>query len=307
MIWWPGALTPRTSGSSSALAFASAIWLRRMSPPANWPTRRALRAIAAAGLQPADIDLIIVATSTPDYIFPEHGGSAAGAPRHHERRARPSTCRRCSGFGFAFALATAENSSVPAATSARWWWVPRSFRASLDWNDRGHLRAVRRRRRAVVWRPPDRPGILATALHADGSHNRSSGARAGQSRQGGRRSLPAWTARLSQVCGQGAVDVGREVPIEAGGIDDVDWLIPHQANIRIIQADGQSAGRAHREGDRHGGASMATRRRRRFHWRSIWPFVTADPAGQKILLEGVGGGFTWGAAPSSSDQSSHGH
>ena len=173
------------------------------------------------------------------------------------------------------------------------------FSRILDWNDRGTCVLFGDGAGAVVIEASDTPGILATALHADGSQSGILNV-PGQI-CGGQVTGDPFLRMDGQAVFKFAVRVLAEVAQEvcaAAGIatDDVDWLIPHQANIRIIDATGKKLGvdraRVITTVDRHGNTSAA----------SI-PLALDEAVrdgrirrGQKVLVEGVGGGFTWGAA-----------
>jgi 3-oxoacyl-[acyl-carrier-protein] synthase-3 len=256
----------------------------------------ALAALRSAGLDAKALDLIIVATSTPEFIFPSTAcllqgrlGASGGAAFDVQAV--------CSGFVYGLATADAYIRSGMASTAL----VVGSevFSRILDWNDRGTCVLFGDGAGAVVLRADAQPGIEATALHADGS-------------QAGILNVPG------NVCGgkilgspylhmdgqavfKQAVrvleEVGREVLQKAGlGVESIDWFIPHQANIRIIEATGRKLGIPPEKVlitvDRHANTSAA----------SI-PLALDDGVragrvreGQRVLVEGVGGGFTWGAA-----------
>ena len=252
-------------------------------------------AIASAGIAAGDIDLIIVATSTPDYIFPSTAcllqaklGIKGGAAFDLQAV--------CSGF--VYALATADLYIRAGQNRCALVVGAEVFSRILDWNDRGTCVLFGDGAGAVVLRADDKPGIMASALHADGSH-------------AGILSVPG------SVCG-GAVtgdpflrmdgpavfkfavrvldEVARETLAKCGQrIEDVDWLIPHQANLRILESTAKRLGLAHEKlivtVDRHGNTSAAS------------VPLALDLAlrdgrikpGHKVMLQGVGGGFTWGA------------
>ena len=254
------------------------------------------RALQAAGRQPEEIDLIIVATSTPDYVFPSAAallqdklGIANGAPAFDVQAV-------CSGF--AYALAIAEKFIRSGSHGCALVVGAEVFSRILDWQDRNTCVLFGDGAGAVVLEAAEQPGLLASAIHADGSHH-------------GILSVPG------QLCGGVATgdpflrmdgqavfkfavkvlaDVAHEVLAAAGmTVAQVDWLIPHQANVRILQA---TAKRLHLPPEkcivaveRHGNTSAA----------SI-PLALDEAVrdgriqrGQHLLLEGVGGGFTWGA------------
>ena len=256
-----------------------------------------VRAIAAAGLQPADIDLIIVATSTPDYIFPSTAALLQARLGITNGGAVFDLQAVCTGF--AYALATAEK-FIRSGSHKRVLVVGAEvFSRILDWNDRGTCVLFGDGAGAVVLEASERPGVLATALHADGSHN-SILSVPGQVNRGevvGDPFLRMDGQAVFKFAVKVLVDVAREVMAEAGvDIDAVDWLIPHQANIRIIQATGKRLGvpaeKVIATVGLHGNTSAAS-------IPLALDLAVRDgriQRGHKILLEGVGGGFTWGAA-----------
>lgn len=258
--------------------------------------RAGREALAAAGLAATDIDLIIVATSTPDMVFPSTAclvQKALGTPGG----AAMDVQAVCSGF--VYALATAD-AMIRAGTSRRALVVGAEvFSRILDWNDRGTCVLFGDGAGAVVLAADDRPGVLAARLHADGRQEHILRT-PGQVAYGCVTGSPFLTMDGQAVfkLAVGVLDeVAREV-CEAGGVPlaDVDWLIPHQANVRILQATARKLGlpaeRVVITVDRHANTSAAS------------VPLALDVAvrdgriqpGQHVLLEGVGGGFTWGAA-----------
>ena len=254
------------------------------------------RALEAAGKQASDIDLIIVATSTPDYIFPSTA-CLLQAKLGIKGCAAFDVQAVCSGF--VYALATADN-FIRAGMNKRALVVGSEvFSRILDWNDRGTCVLFGDGAGAIVLEAADAPGVHASVLHADGS-------------QVGILSVPG------NVCGgkiigspflqmQGnqvfkvAVKVldeaAREVTAAAGmKLDDVDWLIPHQANIRILEATAKRLGlpreRLVATVDHHANTSAASVPL------ALDEYVRAGKIkkGHNVLFQGVGGGFTWGAS-----------
>ena len=256
-----------------------------------------LRAIAAAGIEPSDIDLIIVATSTPDYIFPSTAALLQARLGITNGGAAFDLQAVCTGF--AYALATAEKFIRSGSHKRALVVGAEVFSRILDWNDRGTCVLFGDGAGAVVLEASDKPGILATALHADGSHNPILSV-PGQINRGevvGDPFLRMDGQAVFKFAVKVLVDVAREVMAEAGvGIGDVDWLIPHQANIRIIQATGKRLGvpveKVIATVGQHGNTSAAS-------IPLALDLAVRDgriQRGHRILLEGVGGGFTWGAA-----------
>jgi 3-oxoacyl-[acyl-carrier-protein] synthase-3 len=258
-------------------------------------TEAAQRAIEDAGLQPGDIDLIIVATSTPDYVFPSTAclvQSKLGI-------------KGCAAFdvqavcsGFVYALTTAD--CFVRAGRARHALVigAEVFSRILDWNDRSTCVLFGDGAGAVILSASDTPGILAAQLHADGSQTKILCA-AGNVAYGEVVGDP-FLRMDGQAVFKQAVTVlersARDVCDEAGvTLDAVDLLIPHQANVRILNFLARKlslpADKLVVTVDRHANTSAASvplalddaRRSGRAH------------AGQLVLLQGVGGGFTWGS------------
>jgi len=255
----------------------------------------AQRALHSAGVAAADVDLIVVATSTPDMVFPstacivQHALGANGGAAFDVQAV-------CSGFVYAVSIAQA----MLCAGSARRALVigAEVFSRILDFSDRTTCVLFGDGAGAVLLEAGPKPGILATDLHADGRHVDilcTPGTVAGGQVTG---------SPLLRMDGQAvfklAVGVleqsARAVLQQAGlGTQDVDWFIPHQANIRIMQSTARKLqlplDKVVVTVDQHGNTSAA----------SI-P-LALDTAmrdgriqpGQHVLLEGVGGGFTWGS------------
>ena len=257
--------------------------------------RAARAALQAAGLQPSAIDLIVVATSTPDYVFPstaclvQRELGIAGCPAFDVQAV-------CSGFVYGLSIADAmiRTGSVRNALVIG----AEVFSRILDWNDRGTCVLFGDGAGAVVLSASDRPGILASKLHADGRHE-SILRTAGNVSRGAITGHPFLTMDGQAVfkLAVGVLDeVARETVAAAGlTIADIDWLIPHQANVRILQATGRKLGISPEKVvvtvDRHANTSAAS------------VPLALDVAirdgrirdGHHVMLEGVGGGFTWGA------------
>ena len=253
-------------------------------------------ALAAAGCVSADVDLIIVATSTPDYVFPSTACllqaklGIKGCPAFDIQAV-------CSGFVYGLSVADKfirsgqHNCALVVGTEV--------FSRILDWNDRGTAVLFGDGAGAVVLRADSRPGIMASALHADGSYagilsvpgNVCGGAITGSPflRMDGQAVFKFAVKVLDEVARETLAQCG----LEPG---DVDWLIPHQANVRILEATakrlGIDPGKVVITVDRHGNTSAAS-------IPLALDLAVRDGRirpGQRVLLEGVGGGFTWGAA-----------
>ena len=254
-----------------------------------------LRALAAAGIEASELDLIIVATSTPDFVFPStacllqsklgNGGAVAFDVQ-----------AVCSGF--VYALTIAEKFLRSGSHKKALVVGAEVFSRILDWNDRGTCVLFGDGAGAVVLEASEKAGILATALHADGAHHGILSVPGNVS--GGQVTGDPFLRMDGKAVFKFAVRVLAEVAEECctlAGISpaEVDWLIPHQANIRIIEATAKKMGlpmdKVIVTVDRHGNTSAA----------SVPLALDAAvrdgriQAGQKVMLEGVGGGFTWGA------------
>lgn len=256
----------------------------------------AQRALEMAGIAAAELDLIIVATSTPDFIFPSTACLIQGR-LGNKGAAAFDVQAVCSGF--AYALGIAEKFIASGSHRKALVIGAEVFSRILDWNDRGTCVLFGDGAGAVVLEAAERPGILSTAMHADGSQNGILNV-PGQV-CGGQVTGDPFLRMDGQAVFKLAVrvlaDIAEEVCAAAGiRTADVDWLIPHQANIRIIDATGKKLGitreRVIVTVDRHGNTSAAS-----------VPLALDEAVrdgriqrGHKVLLEGVGGGFTWGAA-----------
>ncbi len=256
----------------------------------------AQRALEMAGVAAEEIDLIIVATSTPDFIFPSTACIIQGL-LGNKGAAAFDVQAVCAGFTYALGIAE----KFIAAGSHRKALVigAEVFSRILDWNDRGTCVLFGDGAGAVVLEAAETPGIMASALHADGSQFAILNV-PGQISNGQVTGDP-FLRMDGQAVFKFAVKVLAEVAEEvcakaAIATTAIDWLVPHQANIRIIEATGRKLGidreRVVVTVDRHGNTSAAS-----------VPLALDEAVrdgriqrGQKVLVEGVGGGFTWGAA-----------
>ena len=253
------------------------------------------RALESAGMAASELDLIIVATSTPDYIFPSTACLLQGKLGNVGAMAFDIQAV-CSGF--VYAMSVAEKFIRSGSHKKALVVGAEVFSRILDWQDRTTCVLFGDGAGAVVLEASETPGILATAAHADGSQHGILSV-AGQV-CGGQVTGDPFLRMDGQAVFKFAVRVLSEVANECCGIagiasGDVDWLIPHQANIRIIESTAKKLGLAMDKVvvtvDRHGNTSAA----------SIPLALDAAirdgrvQRGQKVMLEGVGGGFTWGA------------
>ncbi|KOR27874.1 3-oxoacyl-ACP synthase, partial [Achromatium sp. WMS2] len=258
----------------------------------------ARRAMAAAQVGPSDIDLIVVATTTPDQVFP----STACILQY-----KLGICN-CPAFdiqavctGFIYALTIADKFIRTGTAKCALVVGSEVLSRIIDWQDRNTCVLFGDGAGAVVLRADSEPGIIASKLHADGSYKEllevPAGVGIGFDPHAGQH--PFMTMRGSEVFKFAVRTLGRiaEETLEMGAMDkaELDWLIPHQANIRIIQATARKLNlpmeRVIVTIDEHGNTSAA----------SI-P-LALDVAvrdgrirpGANLLMEAFGGGFTWGA------------
>ena len=273
---------------------------RHIAEPAQASSDLALEAsrhaLDAAGAKAADIDLIIVATSTPDFIFPSTA-CLLQAKLGVKGCAAFDVQAVCSGF--VYALATADSMIKNQLAKKALVVGAEVFSRILDWNDRGTAVLFGDGAGAVVLAAGAQPGVHASVLHADGS-------------QVGILSVPG------NVCGgkvigspflqmQGkevfklAVKVldesAREAVAAAGmKLEDIDWLIPHQANVRILEATAKRIGLPRERlvvtVDHHANTSAASVPL------ALDEYVRTGKirSGHKVMMQGVGGGFTWGTS-----------
>ena len=258
--------------------------------------RASQRALQAAGVSAEELDLIVVATSTPDYIFPSTAcllQSKLGV----KGSAAFDVQAVCSGF--VYGLATADSFIRSGQYKKALVVGAEVFSRILDWNDRGTCVLFGDGAGAVVLVSGQKPGIHASVLRADGSH-------------AGMLSVPGNVcggtvvgSPFLQMNGQAvfkfAVKVleesARETVAAAGmKLSDVDWLIPHQANVRILEATARKLDLPPEKlvvtVDHHGNTSAASVPL------ALDEYVRAGKikSGHRLLLQGVGGGFTWGSS-----------
>lgn len=253
------------------------------------------RALTDAGVAPGDIDLIVVATSTPDFIFPS---TACLLQAKLGIAQCPAFDMQAVCSGFVYALATADV-FIRGGSATRVLVVGTEvFSRILDWNDRGTCVLFGDGAGAVVVAGAQTPGIHASVLRADGRHagilsvpgNVSGG------RIIGSPFLQMAGSQVFKFAVRVLDEVARETVAAAGmQLDDIDWLIPHQANVRILEATARKLGlpleRLVVTVDRHGNTSAAS-----------VPLALDEAlragkirSGDRVMMQGVGGGFTWGA------------
>jgi 3-oxoacyl-[acyl-carrier-protein] synthase-3 len=257
----------------------------------------ARRALEAAGVRPADVDLIAFGTTTPDLVFPNCGTllqarlGCRGGPAFSVETA-------CSGFMYALSIA---DKFVRAGEAKRALVVGAETLSRItNWKDRSTAILFADGAGAVLLEASDKPGILSTHVHSDGTYKDLLYCSGGVSRGFGEAGTAAIEMVGSEVFRVAVTTLGRAVDeaLEANRMDrsSIDWLVPHQANIRIIQA---MARKLELPMERvvitiqdQGNTSAAS------------VPLALDAAvrdgrikrGQLLLLEAFGGGFTWGSA-----------
>ena len=251
------------------------------------------RAIQSAGLQPEDIDLIIVATTTPDHIFPSTACilqdklGIASCPAFDIQAV-------CSGFVYAMAIA---DSFIKTGMAKCALVVGADVMSRItDWTDRGNCILWGDGAGAIIMQASDEPGVMSCHLHADGSYSHLLTVPCGISNTEGAKTIKMEGNSVFKIA-VNTLDAIVDETLAANGLQksDIDWLVPHQANIRILQSTakklGMSMERVVVTVDTHGNTSAA----------SI-P-LALDVAirdgrikrGETILMEAFGGGFTWGS------------
>jgi 3-oxoacyl-[acyl-carrier-protein] synthase-3 len=259
----------------------------------------ASRALERAGMSGNDLDLIVLATATPDHTFPSTAVKVQ-ARLGMKRGAAFDVQAVCSGF--VFALATADNALRLGQARTALVIGAETFSRILDWNDRGTCVLFGDGAGAVVLNAahadgPAPRGIMSTHLHSDGrlhdilyvDGGPSSTGKAGYLRMEGREVFRQAVQHLSE-----AVDEA----LNANGLQasDIDWLVPHQANTRIIDAVGRKLGLAP-------GKTVVTIERHANTSAASIPLALDQAVsdgrirpGHVVLMEALGGGLTWGAA-----------
>lgn len=262
-------------------------------------TEAARKALADAGIDPADVDLIVLATATPDQTFPATAATVQAELGCRRGGIAFDVAAVCSGF--LYALATADSMIRTGMAKTALVIGAETFSRLLDWEDRTTCVLFGDGAGAFVLQAEDvaqdGPGILASRLHADGTHRGmlyvdggpSSTGTVGKVRMQGREVFRHAVVNLAEVLQEVLEDSGFSAA-------DLDWVVPHQANLRILDATARKLGlpieRVVVTVDRHANTSAASvplafdaaRRDGR-----IQP-------GHLVMLEAMGGGFTWGAS-----------
>ena len=262
---------------------------------ASLATEACRRALAHAGIEASDIGLIILATATPDQTFPSSATKVQAALGIND----------CIAFdvhavctGFLYALSVADSMLQSGMADKALVIGAETFSRILDWEDRGTCVLFGDGAGALVLSAEDgTSGILATRLHADGRHNELLYVDGGPSTTGTVGKLRMKGREVFRHAVKNLADVLNEVLATQDFVPaDIDWLVPHQANARILDATAKKLGLPAEKVvvtvDRHANTSAAS------------VPLALDTAvrdgrikrGDLIVLEAMGGGFTWGAA-----------
>lgn len=258
-------------------------------------TKAAQVALDDAGIAAAEVDLIIVATSTPDFVFPSTA-CLVQANLGIKKGAAFDVQAVCSGF--VYALTTAEALIKAGRATTALVIGAEVFSSILDWNDRGTCVLFGDGAGAIVLQSSDEPGILSAQLNADGSQmgilcaagNVSHGKVVGDPflRMDGQAvfklAVNALTQSAHDVCTEAGVDLA-----------DIDWMVPHQANVRILNFLSRRLNISEEKVvitlDKHANTSAAS-------VPLAFDVARRDgriKGGDLVLMQGVGGGFTWGS------------
>lgn len=257
------------------------------------------RALEAAGIEAAAIDLIVLATATPDHTFPAAATQVQAMLGCKPGGVAFDVAAVCSGF--LYALVTADSLLRTGMGSRALVIGAETFSRLLDWDDRGTCVLFGDGAGAVVLAAEeveeDGPGILASRLHADGAHKELLYVDGGPATTGTVGKLRMKGREVFRHAVVNLADVLAEVLSEAGvSAQDLDWVVPHQANARILEATARKLGlppeRMVMTVDRHANTSAAS------------VPLALDVAvrdgriqpGHLVMFEAMGGGFTWGAS-----------
>ncbi|WP_373507241.1 beta-ketoacyl-ACP synthase III [Thiocapsa sp.] len=254
----------------------------------------ARRALDAAGLQPSDIDLIIVATTTPDQFFPS---TACLLQQRLGVHGCPAFDLQAVCTGFVYAVGVADKFIRTGAATRALVVGAETLSRILNWEDRGTCVLFGDGAGAVILEASDEPGILSTHLHADGAYKDLLQVPGGLGN--GHPDARFMEMKGNEVFRVAVTTLGRIVDetLEAAGLtkSDIDWLIPHQANIRIIQATARKLDlpmeRVVVTVADHGNTSAAS-------IPLAFDQAVRDGRirrGELLLMEAFGGGFTWGS------------
>lgn len=253
-------------------------------------------ALDAAGLVVDDIDLLLVATTTPDLVFPST--ACIVQSKLGMTNGRPAFDLQAVCSGFIYALSVADQFIKTGAAKHVLVIGAETLSRITDWNDRGNCILWGDGAGAVVLGASAEPGIIATHLHADGRHKELLRTTTGPSTGMKEPALMRMEGNPVFKMAVNTLDRIVDETLEANGLQksDIDWLVPHQANIRIISATakklGMSMDNVVTTVAGHGNTSAAS-------VPLAFDVAVRDgriQRGQTVLMEAFGGGFTWGSA-----------
>ena len=259
-------------------------------------TQAARAALDAAGLQANDLDLLLVATTTPDLVFPSTACSVQaklGMTNHKPAFDLQAVCS-----GFIYALTVADQFIKSGAARHVMVIGAETLSRITDWDDRSNCILWGDGAGAVILGASTEPGIVSTHLHADGRHQALLQTTTGPSVGSNEPVKILMEGNAVFKMAVNTLDSIVDETLAANGLQksDIDWLVPHQANIRIIQATAKklsmSMDKVVTTVANHGNTSAAS---------VPLAFDTAIrdgriQRGQTVLMEAFGGGFTWGSA-----------
>jgi 3-oxoacyl-[acyl-carrier-protein] synthase-3 len=262
-------------------------------------TAAARAALEDAGIAPAEVDLIVLATATPDNTFPATATQVQAQLGCKPGSAAFDVHAVCSGF--LYGLATADSMLRTGMATCALVIGAETFSRILDWEDRTTCVLFGDGAGAMVLRAEesseDGPGVLATKLHADGTHREllyvdggpSTTGTVGKVRMKGREVFRHAVVNLAEVLGEVLEQTGYQAA-------DLDWIVPHQANLRILDATARKLGLPFEKVvvtvDSHANTSAASVP---LAFDVAWRDGRIK-RGDLVMLEAMGGGFTWGAS-----------
>ena len=266
---------------------------------ASLATEAARAALDNAGIAASEVDLIVLATATPDSTFPATATLVQAQLGCRAGIAAFDVAAVCSGF--LYALATADAMLRTGMARCALVIGAETFSRILDWEDRATCVLFGDGAGAMVFAAEegakDGPGVLASRLHADGQHREllyvdggpSTTGTVGKVRMKGREVFRHAVVNLAQVLQEVLADTGHQP-------SELDWIVPHQANLRILDATARKLGlpfeRVVVTVDRHANTSAASVP---LAFDAAWRDGRIK-RGQLVMLEAMGGGFTWGAS-----------
>jgi len=258
-------------------------------------TRAAQGALAAAGVEANDIDLLLVATTTPDLVFPST--ACIVQSKLGMENGKPAFDIQAVCSGFVYALSVADQFIKTGAAKHALVIGAETLSRITDWTDRGNCILWGDGAGAVVLGASAEPGIIATHIHADGRHRDLLRTTTGISTGLAEPAVMRMEGNAVFKMAVNTLDRIVDETLEANGLNksDIDWLVPHQANIRIISATakklGMSMDNVVTTVAEHGNTSAAS-------VPLAFDVAVRDgriQRGQTVLMEAFGGGFTWGS------------